>query len=266
MLQLTKFHLYLLAFLVVCNTTVVLIGRYTRSSQPYHNLFSINHLIIVSECSKFVMALLLEELHSDWGLKMSLKNHVVNNPRDALKMLVISILYLIQNSLLYVALSYLSVPVFQVLYQSKLCLTALLSVLMLGRTYHPRQWVCLGTMVLGITCVVVDGFSFESINGNDGVVIGIGAVLLAGLGSSFAGVYFEKLLKYSSSAQHSPLVEEEEGQEESKDADATDDHDSAPTSFQRLWTKVLHIFFFQGVEGEEKRNHRYHRCGCEIFN
>lgn len=79
--------------------------------------------------------------------------------------------------------------------------------------------------------------------------IGIGAVLLAGLASSFAEVYFEKLLKYSSSA-HSPLVEEEDGQEEAEDADATDDRVPAPTSFQRLRTKILHILFFQGGGGE----------------
>lgn len=149
MLQLTKFHLYLLAFLVICNTSQVLLARYTLDQPWYEDRYSINHLIIVSECSKFVMSLILEELHSDLGLKMSLKNHVVNDPRDALKMLVPSILYLIQNSLLLVALRYLSVPVFQVLYQRKLCLTALLSVLMLGRTYHPRQWACLGTNGLG---------------------------------------------------------------------------------------------------------------------
>jgi UDP-sugar transporter A1/2/3 len=62
---------------------------------------------------------------------------------------------LLQNTLLYVALSNLSAPLFQVTYQSKLLATAVVSVIMLHRKYSLKQWVCLTTLGVGVAIVVL---------------------------------------------------------------------------------------------------------------
>ena len=45
------------------------------------------------------------------------------------------------------------VVLFQVLYQSKLMLTALLSVLCLGRRLTTRKWLALATLTIGVVAV-----------------------------------------------------------------------------------------------------------------
>eukprot|EP00584_Thalassiosira_punctigera_P003458 CAMPEP_0172528504 /NCGR_PEP_ID=MMETSP1067-20121228/2876_1 /TAXON_ID=265564 ORGANISM="Thalassiosira punctigera, Strain Tpunct2005C2" /NCGR_SAMPLE_ID=MMETSP1067 /ASSEMBLY_ACC=CAM_ASM_000444 /LENGTH=813 /DNA_ID=CAMNT_0013312425 /DNA_START=518 /DNA_END=2959 /DNA_ORIENTATION=+ len=101
----------------------------------------------------------------------------------------------------YVALTYLSAPVIQVLIQSKLVTTAILSVLVLGRTYSSQQWTALMVLSLGVAIVIIDeegGAEMRRLSGDvnaDNTVRGILAVAIACIVSSLAGVYFEKVLK-----------------------------------------------------------------------
>ena len=85
----------------------------------------------------------------------SIQLHILDRPKDALKILVPALLYLLQNSLLYVALSNLTAPIFQVTYQGKLVTTAVVSVIMLQRKYSFQQWVCLVALSLGVAIVVL---------------------------------------------------------------------------------------------------------------
>merc|ERR1719157_220717 len=84
-----------------------------------------------------------------------IKENIIDVPLDALKIMIPSMLYLIQNTLLYVALSNLSAPLFQVTYQAKLLTTALVSVVMLQRSYKPKQWICLCLLGVGVAIVVL---------------------------------------------------------------------------------------------------------------
>ena len=63
--------------------------------------------------------------------------------RQSAQSAVPALLYLLQNNIIFFALSRIDAPTFQVLYQSKIALTALLSVLMLGRRLSARQWLAL---------------------------------------------------------------------------------------------------------------------------
>ena len=91
------------------------------------------------------MLALYLELTTSYGLGSGsqlreLKSAIVDAPRDTLRVSVPAGLCTLQNILIF-ALGNLEVVSFQVLYQTKLMLTAVLSVLMLGRTLTVRQWV-----------------------------------------------------------------------------------------------------------------------------
>eukprot|EP00560_Eucampia_antarctica_P006392 CAMPEP_0197827290 /NCGR_PEP_ID=MMETSP1437-20131217/4106_1 /TAXON_ID=49252 ORGANISM="Eucampia antarctica, Strain CCMP1452" /NCGR_SAMPLE_ID=MMETSP1437 /ASSEMBLY_ACC=CAM_ASM_001096 /LENGTH=368 /DNA_ID=CAMNT_0043428081 /DNA_START=52 /DNA_END=1158 /DNA_ORIENTATION=+ len=198
-----SFKLMLLALMVVQNSSTVLIGRYTRSTKAAEDLYIVNHLIIAAELGKLVLSCLLEMYESKSLLK-NLKIHVLDHPLDCLKISIPSMLYLLQNTLLYVALTNLTAPMFQVTYQTKLLTTALLSKVMLDRKYSLKQWTCLATLGFGVAFVVL-GAEKESESAELGdenekkpkqdFITGLIAISIACMSSALAGVYFEKVLK-----------------------------------------------------------------------
>lgn len=64
---------------------------------------------------------------------------------------------LLQNNLAYVATSHLDGPTYQIICQSKIIITALLSVAILGKSLLTRQWVSLGVLTLGVALVQISG-------------------------------------------------------------------------------------------------------------
>jgi len=193
----SSFKLLLLIGMVIQNSSVVLIGRYSRASiSNKEDLYVVNDLILMTEMMKFILASILEYNATHGALMKSLKENVWDVPLDAAKILVPSLLYLMQNSLLYIALSNLSAPMFQVTYQSKLLTTAVVSVFLLARKYSVKQWVCLTLLGIGVAIVVIgetDGEKEEDTNTD--LAKGLIAVTIACFSSAFAGVYFEMVLK-----------------------------------------------------------------------
>jgi UDP-galactose transporter len=72
---------------------------------------------------------------------------------ESWKLAVPALLYTLQNTLQYVAVSNLDAATFQVTYQLKILTTAMFSVLMLGRTLTPRRWLSLLVLVIGVSIV-----------------------------------------------------------------------------------------------------------------
>ncbi|KAI4288399.1 MAG: hypothetical protein L6R35_002340 [Caloplaca aegaea] len=72
---------------------------------------------------------------------------------DSWKIAIPASLYVLQNSLLYFAISNLDTAVLQVTYQFKILPTALFSVVMLGRTLTPRKWLALALLMFGVAIV-----------------------------------------------------------------------------------------------------------------
>jgi drug/metabolite transporter (DMT)-like permease len=72
---------------------------------------------------------------------------------DSWKMAVPASLYTLANSLQYVAISNLDAATFHVVYQFKIIVTALFSVLMLRKTLTPRQWLALLLLMIGVALV-----------------------------------------------------------------------------------------------------------------
>jgi solute carrier family 35 (UDP-sugar transporter), member A1/2/3 len=193
----SSFKLMLLVGMVLQNSATVLVGRYSRSSVPSDELYVVNHLIVVTEIGKLIFSCMFEYVSTNGQLLHSVQVNIVQKPQDALKILVPALLYLVQNTLLYVALSNLTAPVFQVTYQAKLVTTAIVSVLMLNRSYSVQQWVCLVGLSLGVAVVVLgeDTKKVTTVAGDQSLTVGLIAVTIACMSSALAGVYFEKVVK-----------------------------------------------------------------------
>ena len=217
-----SFKMILLIMMVLQNSATVLVGRYTRTSVPNkEDLYDVNHLIVVIELGKLLLSCLFEFYHTNGNFIQSIRIYILDHPVDTIKILIPALLYLVQNTLLYVALSNLTAPIFQVTYQAKLVTTAIVSVFLLRRSYSVQQWVCLVLLSLGVAIVVLgeqskstsaSSSSSGSSNSHSAsrqllediasvaapaqsLLVGLSAVTVACFSSALAGVYFEMVLK-----------------------------------------------------------------------
>jgi UDP-sugar transporter A1/2/3 len=146
------------------------------------------------------------------GLAKQLRQHILHSPGELLKLSVPSFLYMIQNNLLYLALSNLDAATYQVCYQLKILTTAVFSALMLKRKFSRTKWTAIVILTIGVAIVQSsgsgdDGSGSGGKDGDDGEalassshqrLVGLIAVLCAACTSGFSGVYFERILKGSS--------------------------------------------------------------------
>lgn len=72
---------------------------------------------------------------------------------DSWKLAIPAMLYTLQNTLQYVAVSNLDAATFQVTYQLKILTTAFFSVILLGRSLSTRKWVSLVLLMIGVAVV-----------------------------------------------------------------------------------------------------------------
>lgn len=123
---------------------------------------------------------------------------------DAWKVAVPSIVYYIQNNLIYVGATYLDAATTQITYQLKILTTAMFSVIILRKTLLKTQWLALVLLFVGVAMVQLVHVTKSSSDGshNDSKdddassrFTGLMAILMACILSGFAGVYFEKILK-----------------------------------------------------------------------
>ncbi|KAF7325391.1 UDP-galactose transporter [Mycena venus] len=132
---------------------------------------------------------------------------------DCWKLSIPAILYVVQNSLQFVAISNLPVASFQVTYQMKILTTAAFSVALLRRKLSPIKWLSLFFLAIGVGIVQIQTSTIGHAPKNVAVgsahdsaplhihvmspLKGFGAVTAACFTSGLAGVYFEMVLKNS---------------------------------------------------------------------
>jgi UDP-sugar transporter A1/2/3 len=132
---------------------------------------------------------------------------------DCWKLSIPAILYVVQNSLQFVAVSNLPVASFQVTYQMKILTTAAFSVALLRRKLSPTKWLSLFFLAIGVGIVQIQTSTLGQVaksvavgSAHDSAPLhihvmsplkGFGAVTAACFTSGLAGVYFEMVLKNS---------------------------------------------------------------------
>ncbi|KAF7639446.1 hypothetical protein Mgra_00001122 [Meloidogyne graminicola] len=171
-------------------------------------------VVFSSECVKFLVTLVFVYTGSGSIRKGNelIKFEFILKPYELIKMSVPSLAYAIQNNLDFVALSNLDASVYQVFNQLKIPFTAVFMMLFLRRQFSLRRWFSIFQLCIGLALVELDiskvykNSQKEENNLNKfedetekNQFIGLLAIFGACIFSSFAGVYFEKMLKDGSS-------------------------------------------------------------------
>jgi len=174
----------------------VLVMRYSRHQQQGENAAQYNPAVVVAmqELFKLIFCFVATTLQQSVGVALG----TLGQHTEVMRVLVPAACFTLQNNILYVALSNLEPLVFQITYQIKTLLTALLSVRLLGRSFTRWQWAAQATLTLGVVLAQLDSRPAAQqprAGGGQSLLIGLLAVLAAAASSSYASVYFERLLK-----------------------------------------------------------------------
>ncbi|ALC48781.1 Csat, partial [Drosophila busckii] len=203
--------------LTLQNAILGLSMRYARTRPG--EIFLSSTAVLMAEFAKLITCLVLvfnEEGKDAQRFIRSLHRTIIANPMDTLKVCVPSLVYIVQNNLLYVSASHLDAATYQVTYQLKILTTAMFAVVILRRKLLTTQWGALVLLVMGIVMVQLaqtdGGDKSESSDvaaaaaatageATDATLpvqnrmLGLWAALGACFLSGFAGIYFEKILK-----------------------------------------------------------------------
>jgi len=243
-----------LVTLAVQNAALSIVMHYSRVSTPPSLAYSPASAVLLNEILKgsisFLVALsrspLLNQQHqypltrrSAKSISFAPNHHYSSSPYvyvqafthlcqeifspDCWKLSIPAILYVVQNSLQFVAISNLPVASFQVTYQMKILTTAAFSVVLLRKKLSSVKWLSLFFLSIGVGIVQIQnatgtsGGGASSGSGGSGSggssmavgsahdfhvhvmnpMKGFGAVTAACFTSGLAGVYFEMVLKGS---------------------------------------------------------------------
>jgi UDP-sugar transporter A1/2/3 len=192
-------------FLLVAQLVgLVMLMRYSRTHRNGADLYLSSTAVFCMEVMKFVACNGVVFVGGGFSASSwisELTTHVWNSPFEVIKISVPSFLYVIQNNLLYLALTNLDAATYQVCYQLKILTTALFSATMLNRTFSKTKWLALVILTIGVAVVQTSGDSAShSENSDQNRSLGLFAILCAACTSGFSGVYFEKMLKGSSTS------------------------------------------------------------------
>lgn len=198
-----------LLLLILQMVGLVLLMRYSRTTSSGEELYVSSTAVATMELMKFIICLGVvgTQAGSMDELVKQLRQHILHSPGELLKLSVPSFLYMIQNNLLYLALSNLDAATYQVCYQLKILTTAVFSALMLKRKFSRTKWTAIVILTIGVAIVQSSGSGDDGSGGGGGDddeassqqrLVGLIAVLCAACTSGFSGVYFERILKGSS--------------------------------------------------------------------
>eukprot|EP00612_Vaucheria_litorea_P006193 CAMPEP_0171475720 /NCGR_PEP_ID=MMETSP0946-20130122/3161_1 /TAXON_ID=109269 /ORGANISM="Vaucheria litorea, Strain CCMP2940" /LENGTH=356 /DNA_ID=CAMNT_0012005841 /DNA_START=46 /DNA_END=1113 /DNA_ORIENTATION=- len=205
-----------LGLLVLQNSSLVLLMSYSRNQSGPMYLSST--AVALNEVVKVLVCLLVIFMTTGgWKqLVRTLQIEIIQKPIEMAKLTVPSFLYMVQNNLLYEALSTLDPATYSVCYQLKIMTTALFSVILLKKKMTSVQWISLVMLTVGVALAEFSTHSSadplkaekEKIEKNlvgEGMgeenpfltskLTGFVCVLAAACTSGFAGVYFEMILK-----------------------------------------------------------------------
>jgi len=191
-----------LFILTIQNTALVLVTKfsYRKSATPY----VVSTVIASAELVKLVLSYIL--LVTSDG-QSATRDALRELPSNAARLAVPSVLYVIQNNLLFEGVRLLSPTAYMVCSQSKILTSAICSVLLLGTRITRKQYIALLVLVCGM--IMVQG---EEGRGHDipsdrarteDTLRGIITVLTAAFTSGFAGAYLEKMYKEAGSQKRS---------------------------------------------------------------
>jgi UDP-sugar transporter A1/2/3 len=188
--------------LLIQNCLVIILTRVVKQ-RTVDVQFVSSAAVLAAEVLKFLLcacvqlSVFVRISRTEGSFTRVLRDAWTDHGMSTLKCSVPALCYTAQNNLIYYALGKLEIVVFQLLYQTKLLLTAALSVAILSKKLQLQQWASLVLLFAGVVIVQLSGKSAPTHADVDpsahanGVIAAIAGSTL----SAFAGVYFEWLLK-----------------------------------------------------------------------
>lgn len=161
-----------LAALVLQNSFLVIFMRHSRTVEG--PMYASSTAVASMEVVKLVSCIFMVLLES--GPSALIKD-ILMDPAEIIKVSVPSLIYTLQNNVLYYALSHLDAATFQVGYQLKILTTAVFSVLLLGKSLSRMQWFSLVLLTAGVTLAQLA--SEENAHEHSNTTAGFVAVLVA---------------------------------------------------------------------------------------
>ncbi|XP_011499789.1 PREDICTED: UDP-galactose translocator [Ceratosolen solmsi marchali] len=188
-----------LVTLTLQNALVGLSMRYARTRAG--DMFLSSTAVLMAEVVKLITCLFIVFIEEGSFSKFvyAFDTTIIKQPKDTLKVCMPSLLYVIQNNLLYLSASNLDAATYQVTYQLKILTTAFFAVVILKRSLLRIQWGALLILLAGVILVQLAHSENKAVpSGMDqNRLVGFSAALAACFLSGFAGIYFEKILKGS---------------------------------------------------------------------
>jgi drug/metabolite transporter (DMT)-like permease len=210
---------YSALFLLVAQMVgLVLLMRYSRTSRSAENepLYLASTAVFIMEVMKLVLCLGVVWYQTGFRVLHELYHHTIGSPLEILYLCVPSLLYTVQNNLLYLALTNLDAATYQVCYQLKILTTALFSAVLLARKFSAQKWAALVVLTVGVAIVQLSGSDDQHSSGSGNSssttttdhheaelelaaaaaaahqnrLVGLIAVICAACTSGFSGVYF----------------------------------------------------------------------------
>jgi solute carrier family 35 (UDP-sugar transporter), member A1/2/3 len=209
-----------LGVLVAQDTALVLLLRSSRDSHSEGPMYLASTAVLMMEIIKLICCCLMI-LNGVGRGSINRLIHVISFevlvPVEMVKLSVPACLYLVQNNLLYFALSHLRATPYKVTYNLKIITGAFFSVTMLGQKLGFRKWVSLAALMVGVSIVQLNKHeavtaetdphtdadpaeAIEKLQAQEdpqGQFLGFLAVFAAAVTSGFCGVYQQRILQRS---------------------------------------------------------------------
>ena len=179
-----------LAALIFQNTALVLLMKYSyRASASEYSAASV---VAGAEFLKLIMCTVMVCVIDGRDRAV---DTLLGTAQEA-RLAIPSILYLVQNNMLFEAVHNLPTSVYVVCSQGKIITSAFFSVTILGTTISGRQYLALFFLICGMILVQLPSEARGNQEKQTEVVLyGLFAVTLACFTSGFAGVFLEKIYK-----------------------------------------------------------------------
>ena len=178
-----------LSALTFQNTALVLLMKqsYRKDAVEY----SAGSVVVLSELIKFFLCVI--KVSSADGHRRAVK--AVRTAPTNISLALPSVLYIVQNNLLFEGVRNLPVSVYVVGSQAKILTSALFSYFLLGVHISYKKAGALLILVAGMTMVQLPNETNQGITQERNYFLGLSAVLLACCTSGFAGVSLERIYK-----------------------------------------------------------------------
>ena len=279
----SELNCILFCFLTVIMTINIVLVNQSRninyndsSKDSQSSMYSASTAVFIVEFAKLTLNIVLLFLcEKSWNKSWKIiKVEFVQNWLETIKCSIPALLYVVQNNLSYIALTYLDPGTFEVTLQIKLLTTAIVMRLLMGKILKVSQWGAILLLLMGI-CLAESSEITNSASINDSIMpmhviekqnltklssisenddnppkrvgeakflIGFFATVAMTFTSALAGVYFEKLLKHGKMSKNCQKMLNRH--EQTKNSQKSYARFYYSREISSLWVKNLQMFLF----------------------